>query len=180
MKCYVCGNEAIQRHGRSNMCEVHVRFKQMQKTATQDKKYVPSMYELEKLVPSDMCCQDCGQIMHWIDDNNRPAGAVLQHYRDGSLGIVCASCNAKHGQMLGDSYRDLPAGHKYCSSCKTIKPRLMFHVRRDAKKEYPMSKCKQCCLEAHRQWRVKNPEKYIASNKKHNDARKFKKEKVIG
>ena len=113
MKCYVCGSDAIKRHGRNNMCEKHHRFKQMQKTAKGDKKYVPSFFELEKLVPDNMICQDCGIEMHWIDDDKRPSGAVLQHYRDGTLGIVCCSCNTKHGIMVGDSYRDVPAGHVF-------------------------------------------------------------------
>jgi hypothetical protein len=110
--------------------------------------------------------------MHWIDNSNRSASAVLQHYRDGSLGIVCHACNTKHGMMPGDSYRDVPVGYKLCRSCKTIKPLDMFYKRSDSKIQYPMSKCKVCNLEAHQEWRRKNPEKYKATNKKHNDRRK--------
>ena len=112
--------------------------------------------------------------MHWIDNKNRKFGAILQHYRDGTLAITCMSCNTKHGLMPGDSYRDVPVGHKLCRFCKTIKLLSMFNVRRDGKVEYPMSKCKPCNLNAHREWRLKNPEKYKASNKKHNDLRKAK------
>jgi RNase P subunit RPR2 len=172
MKCYICGDNAISLHGKKNVCTKHKRFLQMQHTAKTDKKYVPSIYELEKLTPKDMACQDCGSIMHWIDNDNRRLGAVLQHYRNGTLGITCMSCNTKHGLMVGDSYRDVPVGHKFCRACKTIKPLSMFNVRRDNKVEYPMSKCKPCNLHAHREWRLKNPEKYKASNKKHNDLRK--------
>jgi len=149
----------------------------MQKTAKGDKKYVPSFFELEKLVPDNMICQDCGIEMHWIDDDNRPSGAVLQHYRDGTLGIVCCSCNTKHGIMVGDSYRDVPAGHKLCPGCKTIKPHSAYSKRRDSGKEYPVTLCKPCAHEKHKEWRSKNPEKYKAIMKKHNDLKKLNLEK---
>jgi hypothetical protein len=171
MKCYICGDKTIILHGRKNVCEKHKRFLQMQHTAKRDKKYVPSIYEIEKMVPKDMICQDCGCTMHWIDNDNRRHGAVLQHYRNGSLAITCMACNTKHGLMIGDSYRDVPSGHKMCTSCKTIKPLDMFYVRRDSKVEYPMSKCKVCNLESHQSWRRNNPEKYKASNKKFNQRR---------
>jgi hypothetical protein len=175
MKCYICGDSAIKRHGRANRCEKHHRFIQMQKTAQHDGKYVPSIYEIEKLIPSNMKCADCGCLMHWIDDENRSSGAVLQHYRNGLLGIVCLSCNTKHGFMPGDSYRDVPVGHKLCSVCKTIKPLSIFSLRKDGKVPYPLTKCKPCSHKALVNWRNKNPEKYKLINKKHNDLRKEKK-----
>jgi bacterioferritin-associated ferredoxin len=174
MKCYICGEEAIQRHGRANRCEKHHRMLSMQKVAKQDKKYVPSIFELEKLVPVNMACGDCGKKMHWIDDDARADGAVLQHYRDGTIAITCFSCNTKHGNMVGDSYRELPKDHKHCSSCKTIKPLDQFSRRNDAKKSYPMTKCKLCMREAYAAWRLKNPEAYKALTKKHNLLKKEK------
>lgn len=172
MKCFICGDDSIKRHGRSDKCAKHHRFSQMQKAALSDKKYVPSFYELESFVPANMACPNCGKVMHWIDDANRSSGAVLQHYRDGSLAIVCHSCNVRHGFMPGDMYKNLPDGHKLCVACKTIKHLTNFGVRRDSKKEYPMSKCKLCMKKAYIQWKENNPEKYKALNKKHNTKRK--------
>lgn len=174
MNCYVCGSNAVKRHGRANRCEKHHRFAQMQRTAKADGKHVPSFYELESLVPKDMRCPDCGVEMHWIDDSNRKTGAVLQHYRDGSLGIVCHSCNVKHGFMPGDLYRDVPLNHKLCSSCRCIKPLSDFSVRKDGKKPYPLSKCKLCAKASYQEWKSKNPERYKTLNKKHNEKRKEK------
>lgn len=174
MKCFVCGIDAISRHQKKNLCAQHYRFIQMQKTAKTDGKYVPSIFEIQSLIPSEMKCQDCGEQMHWIDDENRSKGAVLQHYRNGTLGIVCFSCNTKHGLMPGDSYCDVPVDHKLCRVCKTIKPLAMFSRRKDGKKIYPVSKCKPCSLLAQKEWRAKNPDKYQALNKKHNDKRKDK------
>lgn len=174
MKCFVCGNDAVKIHHRTNMCEKHGRFLQMQKTAKMDKKYVPSIYELEKLVPQDMSCPDCGVKMNWRDHANRKAGAVLQHYRDGNVAITCLSCNTKHGLMPGDDYRDLPDGHKYCSMCKTTKPISEFWRRGKGDGNYPKSHCKECCLEQNRKWRASNPEKYKQLVKKHNLKKKEK------
>lgn len=180
MKCYICGESSIHRHSRSNMCEKHHRFWQMQKVAKSDKKYVPSIYEIEKIVPVDMVCQDCGIKMHWIDNDNRASGAVLQHYRDGTLGIVCMSCNSKHGHMDGDSYRELPKNHKLCNKCKTIKPLSEFGKRAKNGKDgsnYPKSSCKSCLTKKLNEWRQLNMNKYLAMNKKHNDAKKLNPEK---
>jgi hypothetical protein len=154
------------------MCEKHHRLIQMQKTAKADGKYMPSLWELESLAPQDMACPDCGVKMHWVDDEERSSGAILQHYRDGSLAIVCHSCNVKHGHMPGDMYRDVPCGHKLCVSCKSIKSLSEFGVRNDGKKPYPLSKCKACSREAYLKWKHQNPERYKALNKKHNDKRK--------
>lgn len=154
MKCYVCGDDAIEKNGRSNLCIKHHRFIQMQRTAKHDKKYVPSIYEIEKIAPNDMVCQDCGSMMNWAE-GDRSSGAVLQHYRNRSLAIVCLACNTKHGQMPGDSYRDLPKGHKLCRCCKTIKPLDDFGKRGKAEGDYPKSKCKQCNLEDQKKWREK-------------------------
>jgi hypothetical protein len=173
MKCYVCGEDAIERHGRSNLCAEHRRFVQMQKTAKQDKKYVPSIYELQSLTPKDMRCGDCDIEMNWIDSSKRSSGAVLQHYRDGTLGITCFSCNTKHGLMIGDSYRDLPKGHKLCGVCKKIKPLDMFGKRSAKEGDYPKTKCKACELDAQKTWRLKNPERYKQLNKANNEKRKL-------
>lgn len=174
MKCFVCGDAAVKRHNRINRCPKHHRFAQMQRTALADKKYVPSFYELERIVPADMKCGDCGETIHWIDDQNRTRGAVLQHYRNGELGIVCHSCNVKHGHMPGDMYRDVPSDHKLCISCKTIKPISLFSRRREFGKDYPVSKCKPCSHAAYVKWRETNPDKYQALIKKHNMKRKEK------
>jgi len=177
MKCYVCGDSAIARHGRTRLCVKHHRMEQMQRTAKSDGKYIPSIFELEALVPKEMICQDCGVTMNWVDENNRPENAVLQHYRDGSLGIVCMSCNTKHGMMPGDSYRSLPEGQKLCRGCKTIKPIENFGKRSKESDDYPKSKCKDCNLAYQREWKQKNPDKYKALNKKHNDLKKLNPEK---
>lgn len=177
MKCYVCGIEAIKRLGRSNLCAEHGRFVQMQKAAKADKKYVPSIYELQSLVPKDMKCRDCGIEMNWIDNTKRSSGAVLQHYRNGTIGITCLSCNTKHGLMHGDSYRDLPLGHKLCRACKMIKPLEMFGKRSAKEGDYPKSKCKSCELDAQKAWRLKNPERYEQLNKANNQKRKLNPEK---
>jgi hypothetical protein len=179
MNCYICGEESSPRHGRKNLCTKHGRFVQMRSAAKSTKKYTPSIYEIEKLVPSDMRCADCGREMFWVaaDGQSQSCCAVLQHYRDGTLAVTCMSCNTKHGLMVGDSYCDVPVGNKLCNTCKTIKPLSMFGIRRDSKVEYPLSKCKKCRHEYLKDWRLKNPKKYMEITKKGNDLKKLNREK---
>ena len=42
----------------------------------------------------------------------------------------------------------------------------MFSLRKDGNVHYPVSKCKPCSLAAQKNWRLKNPDKYKALNKK--------------
>ena len=177
MKCYVCGAASVKRHDRSNMCEKHHRFYQMQSAAKYGKKYVPSLYEIESLVPKDMICQDCGKLMHWIDGDQKDC-ATLQHYRDGTLALVCLTCNVRHGQMPGDSYRDIPKGFKLCTCCKTMKPLSDFGKRSAKEGDYPKSKCKVCDLDAQKKWRAQNPERYKKLNKLNNDKKRLDPEKA--
>ena len=79
--------------------------------------------------------------------------------------------------MPGDSYKELPEGHKLCTCCKTIKPLDDFGKRSKAEGSYPKSKCKVCDREDQKLWRQKNPEGYKKLNKKHNDKKKLDPEK---
>ena len=93
----------------------------------------------------------------------RERTASLQHYRDGSMAIVCASCNTRHAFMPGDTYRDMPKDHKWCPRCETAKPFLDYAT--DNGRSGPMklkSWCKQCSSAAHTQWQRNNREHYNA------------------
>ena len=178
MQCYLCGEDSIRRNGKTKMCEKHFRFHQMRNCAKWFKKYVPTIFKLEELSQvypvSIMLCPDCGCNMHWIDDNNRSSGIVLQHYKDGTINLICNSCNIKHGNMIGDSYREIKTGEKFCSSCLTVKPLNLFSKRKEKGKTYPVSKCKQCSHKACIVWKEKNPERYRLSYEKNNALRKEK------
>lgn len=141
------------------------RLKQMRRSAKYRGKYVPSSEELESMIPADMRCPDCGKVMLW---KSKKGGhqmhkvASLQHYRDGSLAIVCVSCNSRHASMPGDSYREMPKDHKYCPRCRQCKPRdTGFSIHRSHKGPLKTkSLCKSCSDIAVEEWRNKNWDKH--------------------
>ena len=49
-------------------------------------------------------CPECGTAMNWFTADGASTVATIQHYRDGTIAIVCKSCNTRHAFMDGDSY----------------------------------------------------------------------------
>lgn len=163
-KCARCDSLAIRHQGHQWLCAMHYRFGQMRSTAKQRGKTVPSHEELASLV-SDKC-RDCGGPMHWLARGHQATVASLQHYRDGTYGIVCRSCNTRHAFMPGDTYRDMPKDHKRCPKCEQVKP--ISEYAKDNGRSGPMkvkSWCKQCSSAAHTEWQRNNREYYNATQR---------------
>ena len=164
--CSRCGIPAIRKCGNQWLCAQHYRFGQMRARAAYRGLSVPSHTCLHALLPVGMICQDCGVPMVWLSSEDRCRVITLQHYRDGSFGLVCKSCNSRHAKMLGDSYRDMPKDHKLCPQCSTIKPLLEFYRDngRSGKMKYT-SHCKLCVDLRTRQWKANNSEKANATRR---------------
>lgn len=158
VQCQKAGCESIAARfqGHQHLCAKHYRFGQMRASAQRHGKVVPSVARLEALVAAHdgLLCADCSNHMNWLGAVNKTRVASLQHYRDGTLGLVCRSCNTRHAHMEGDSFRDVPAFHKHCPHCKSVKPFSSFAA--DNSRSGPLklkSWCKDCSSEAHREWR---------------------------
>lgn len=144
-KCKYCGEPSFLIFGRW-ACARHHRYAQMRKAALRDGKAVPTYEQLDTMPGSNLVCPTCDVQMNWFMKDGGPTVAALQHYRDGTLAIVCLACNARHGQMPGDTYRDLPKDHKRCPQCEEIKPRSEFYTKQwGDRKPKITSNCKQCC-----------------------------------
>ena len=158
--CSRCRVDATHKQGHQWLCPKHYRFGQMRNTAKRYGKYVPSHEELQNLLNSKFICVDCNEAMVWLSRENKCKVASLQHYRDGSIAIVCRSCNTRHARMIGDSFRLLPKNQKYCPSCKISKDSANFYLDNARTGELKRkSWCKQCCSKKHLQWRIKNGQK---------------------
>lgn len=159
-QCSRCGASAARRQGHQWLCARHYRFGQMRSRAKQDGKVVPSHQQLEALHRDT--CVDCGVVMNYLSRaGEHERTASLQHYRDGSLAIVCRSCNTRHAFMPGDTYRDMPKDHKRCPRCEAIKPLTAFAA--DNGRSGPMkikSHCKTCSHASTTQWRKDNRDHY--------------------
>ena len=161
MKCARCNLDSVIKQGRQWFCEKHYRFGSMRVHAKRHGKLVPSHDELEKLFDPKMLCPDCNVKMNWRAKDGWATVVSLQHYRDGTLGLVCMSCNSRHGAMKNDDYRDMPKDHKLCPVCQTIKPLVNFGVDNGRS---GLAKRKSCCKSCNdvlvNKWRGKNRDKY--------------------
>ena len=164
-RCSRCGGIAVRKQGHQWLCAKHYRFGQMRSRAKRDGKAVPTHEQLDAMLGDS--CGDCGVVMNLLSRvGQRARTASLQHYRDGSMAIVCVSCNTRHAFMPGDSYRSMPKGHKRCPKCKTEKPIGDFSA--DNNRSGPMkvkSHCKTCSHDSIKQWRKDNRDHYNTSQR---------------
>lgn len=159
--CSRCGEAAVRKQGHQWLCSKHYRFGQMRAKAKASGKSVPSHDELHTMPGSDLTCPDCKRKMNWHSSEGTDSVASLQHYRDGSMAIVCLSCNVRHASMDGDSYTTMDASSKRCPVCGNIKPSTEFttdNSRGGVLKR--KSRCRSCADAAVYKWRENNLGKY--------------------
>lgn len=150
--CKECGDGtlAVQRGKERYKCLKHLRFAYMRWCASNRGLAVPSREELERLLAlsNGMRCADCGKQMVWIREAGvRDAAVSLQHYRDGTFGLVCSSCNTRHQHMPGDTFRQVGPDFKHCARCNTTKPRSEFYPHRAGGSKGRSSNCIKCSRE---------------------------------
>jgi len=166
-----CGCVAVRKQGNQWLCARHYRFGQMRSKARTSGKAVPEHAQLEAMLTD--ACPDCGIVMNILSiAGGHHKTATLQHYRDGTLAIVCLSCNTRHASMPGDSYRDMPKDCKRCPQCAGIKPFSAFAV--DNGRSGPMklkSWCKECSSTSHTEWQRNNRDHYNAKQREGRSAR---------
>lgn len=151
--CSRCGEAATHKQGNQRLCPKHYRFGQMRATANRRGLAVPSHQHLEQLAARGMQCPDCDALMNWLGRDGQTHVASLQHYRDGTFGLVCQSCNTRHAFAPGDSYRENPPDTKHCPSCKEFKPLSSFSKDNSRKGQMKIkSTCKSCSALAHANW----------------------------
>lgn len=172
-RCSVCELPAVIVQGHQHLCSKHYRFGQMRANAKRHGKVVPTREELEVMPGTDLYCPDCGIEMNWRSVDGMATVASLQHYRDGTMAIVCRTCNTRHVFMEGDSYRDMEKDHKLCPKCESIKPLSEFtlHSSRSGPAKRT-SWCRSCNGEANKLWRESNREKYNEQKRAYRAKRK--------
>lgn len=172
-KCMHCDSVALVKRGR-RLCSRHYRYEQMCDGAKRSQQAIPTYEQLDAMPGTDLVCPDCSVEMGWFkSDKGAARTASLQHYRDGTLAIVCMSCNARHASMPGDQFRDLPKEHKKCPKCSEVKPFDMFYRDRHRGGVLMLSSyCKTCLKQARTDWRHANAEAENASARRRYHARR--------
>lgn len=148
--CAWCDKPSHIKQGRIFLCAAHYRMSSMRARAKRDGKYVPSLGVLETLA-ENMKCDGCGEEMHWLRSDGARLQATLQHDRDGLVRLLCLSCNTRHAQHPGDTFYNVPDGHKLCQGCKEVLPHASFWKDRSRPiglKSY----CKSCAADRYRKW----------------------------
>lgn len=163
-----CGEVRVD-YGVKTRCIMHERIRQMIKAAKEAHKYTPSMQELEDLFwgAKNMMCKHCGKKMKMRagKDGRRGCVITLQHNKDGSLDLICQSCNTKEGHTKHDKAFSMPKGKYVCSQCCDMKDIHMFAKCATNHKGHS-SVCKQCVKIYYRN----NQETIRAQKKEYNRA----------
>jgi hypothetical protein len=165
IECRTCGAPGRKWGNRGNLCSKHHRFIQMRYSAKTKGKVMPTVSELESMRGVELICPDCGIKMNWEAKDGQCSVASLQHYRDGTMAIVCRSCNTRHAHMMGDSYKDIPKDHKHCPACLVVKPSSDYYAKNSRSGNLKRgSKCKSCANKELYEWRVKNKKRLFLYN----------------
>lgn len=147
-----CDEPSIAKDGRA-LCAQHNRLSQMRYTAKSYGKAVPTMEDLDKMIPAGMICPDCGKKMNWLaKDGGYRDVACLQHYRSGEMAIVCMTCNTRHAHYPGDAFRGQWRENKWCPGCKTVLPRADFWLINGRTR----ARCKECERVRRVEWVAEN------------------------
>lgn len=127
-------------------CDLHHKIRSMRGKARKKGKYVPSVAEVEALFRgnSSMICPSCRKHMSMTYSKGSEADAVsLQHNCNGTLDLICFSCNSSHGQKPRDVFYFIPDSHKYCGRCSDIKLKASFYPNRTTRDRL-QGYCKSC------------------------------------
>ena len=162
-----CNALAKPTHRRTPLCPKHHRFGMMREIAKAARKRVPSYEELESLLAQlkDLKCPVCNRVMVWFKHESDRTVITLQHNRDGSIALICFSCNSRHRDN-GDALYQIGPDQKRCSRCKRVLPLSGFTSDRTSG-VWANRKCvcKTCANAYRREWAAKNRHKIRAWNK---------------
>lgn len=157
--CKWCDAPAHIKQGRIMLCAKHYRMSTMRSKAKSDGKYRPLYAELEALIPDPFECEGCGREMTWLRESGASVQVTLQHDRSGEIRLLCLGCNRRHAVHPGDSFYDIPDGHKWCAMCNQVLPHSEF--ARDRSRPIGLKGyCRQCSAKRHAKWRTENRDKY--------------------
>ena len=171
-QCSRCLDSSVIKQGHQWLCAKHYRFGQMRAKAKQAGKAVPSHEWLEGNHPKPLICRCCSRQMNWRQIDGAATVACLQHNRNGTMEIICLSCNTRHGQMKGDEFYDLPQDSKQCPGCSQVKPFSDFYTDKSGRWENRKSTCRPCSNSNHAEWINSNRTKFNETKRAYYHARK--------
>jgi len=133
-RCSKCTEPAHSKSGHQWLCVLHYRLRQMQHSARRYNKVAPTDQVLIEMIAAlgpGLHCPVCKRQMNLLASDGQSTCLTLQHDRSGALRLICKRCNNRHQYHPLDSFYDLPAGHKRCPGCRTVKPFAEFYQGSD-------------------------------------------------
>ena len=134
--CTVCGKEISNKSRTLSMCDKHHKLYCMINTARERNKAVPTMEQLEEMIPEDLICEVCGKTMLWYlprTSNRRKDVISLQHWDSGRLSMICYSCNCRHANIGIPEDMFLKViwdKENWCNKCKQVLPLNRFSPKK--------------------------------------------------
>lgn len=155
-------------------CAIHYKLLTMIRNARSSGKLIPDRDYLEKLlykISNSMICFVCKNKMVWYQSEGSRKNVIsLQHNNDGTICLICCSCNSKHGNSkLGDTFYKLKKEEKYCPNCNKILNVDCFykHKKRATGLQIICKKCSQNYQKNHLN-KFREYNKKCRENKKNN------------
>lgn len=152
MICNRSGCEREATHAvnlRQRYCSFHKKVLNSIICAKRRGKSVLPFSEIESLFLNTKNCRGCGvsldPFLRIVKGSPRANAPTLQHDRNGSLSVLCLSCNISEGKSkIGEMFLDL-VGEKSCPVCEMVLSHDSFYVFKSGEnvgKLYPI--CKAC------------------------------------
>ncbi len=130
-RCCQCGKKAYKSVCYRLLCKLHWKINNIRTGARMNKKYVPTEREIVALFKANpkRICPSCDRKMDFCKTDGRVSlSMTFQHNRDGTFGLLCHGCNARHASYKGDSFYKVPKDHKHCKGCGKIKSLNAFYT----------------------------------------------------
>lgn len=168
-QCARCSRNACRHQGHQDLCAVHYRFGQMRANAKRSGKAVPTHEQLERLMSATtsagrLICVGCGREMNWLAVDGESTVVSLQHDRDGTLRLICRSCNTRHAFTPGDEFYSRAKSEKFCRGCERWLSKESFGVDR-SKPSGLTGRCTRCLRIAQARWAATNRERINAAQR---------------
>lgn len=144
-------------------------------SAKNGKAFVSTKTIIKLLESSNMLCHGCGQQMVWFAKENTRRVMSLQHNKDGTLELICRSCNTRHSFCPEDSYYTCDPNLQFCRRCKQWKPLVNFG-HKTSKINKRESYCYQCNSDYANAWNKLHRE---AINTRRRELREIKNDRGI-
>jgi hypothetical protein len=113
---------------------------------------------------NDFVCPHCTRKMNWLAADGQSTVVSLQHYRDGTIGLICRACNTRHAAMADDSFRDVPVNSKHCPQCKRVLPLDSFATDNSGRWANRKTYCRECSHEFWCRWKERKSSLGAATN----------------